>query len=57
MKNKKLFGAIVSLALVVTAIPTLAFAATQTQHFGEFYFKRNTACKDEFYCRQGISKL
>lgn len=52
MKNKKLFGAIVSLALVVTAIPTLAFAATQTQHFGEFTLSGTQLAKMNFTADQ-----
>lgn len=36
MKTKKTPGIIVGLALVATLLPTLVFAATQTQHFGQF---------------------
>lgn len=48
MKNKKILGAIISLAVVTLSVPTLAFAATQTQHVGQFSLTGTNLVKMNF---------
>lgn len=48
MINKKILGAVASLAIVATAVPTFVFAATQTQHFGQFNLTGTNLVKMDF---------